>query len=731
MRQPLALDILKTTSAGKSYSIEISSTEMRDHSYVTEGQADPRNLAKTTCLELSRCSAVSNQFDNMRRSMTSFPRPIKGIVADMASLCRRSSELSDPDTDSASETETELVKTDSPAKICPIFPSDVAKTQLTSLDADFILTPPVTPRPKCLSSPERIASEMSLYEADATADDVAVETPTLSPRPASGPEPTSPDTSISAQIKCKPAPDGVDHFVVDDPFTGPLVSHPPKREPRPSSLSTICLTNVTSIGSYYQTNCLKTCIQRTVGSMRMSSKDNISVKIVNGRIVHTSNREMSRRAPNTYKALTNPSNAASSDEADSSSGNDTRPGCARTGNQFAVTAGCTPDPYPLCDHSYSNHAPRTIAKFSAPPSPALVDPRSSEILRAALLNHTVPPTSNSAPERPPPPPYRPAETHSRDFASESDRAEFDAKLRFSADERRSKKLLRNKQCELRKLRLTAECCPGAVATDSASAAVTSSGSTGSTTSWPQLTSRQKAIRERDGSYVKITGSYQDDYVYYATKRSRGRPRKPSNDETSGFVPKETYPVIAYSAARHVPALPQGANVKITSTQSNEFFDWYHDLSTTEDKDSHFSAAPSFTLASDSTQDFAENDKKSPTDEPANQPSATLQREGDMTPEAFLSLLNDMDPTGLQELERTLSLDVTPDEGLKQAACADPELRRTSVRTPSSSPPQLTTVSMYWNDLPGLIIDCVQFIRLVDIHKQVYAHFLHLLYAPVI
>ena len=36
----------------------------------------------------------------------------------------------------------------------------------------------------------------------------------------------------------------------------------------------------------------------------------------------------------------------------------------------------------------------------------------------------------------------------------------------------------------------------------------------------------------------------------------------------------------------------------------------------------------------------------------------------------------------------------------------------------SAVPELTIVSMYWNDLPGLIINGRQYVRLVDIHKQV-------------
>lgn len=39
-------------------------------------------------------------------------------------------------------------------------------------------------------------------------------------------------------------------------------------------------------------------------------------------------------------------------------------------------------------------------------------------------------------------------------------------------------------------------------------------------------------------------------------------------------------------------------------------------------------------------------------------------------------------------------------------------------SPSSAPPELTTVNMFWNDLPGLLIEGREYVRLVDIHKQI-------------
>jgi hypothetical protein len=42
----------------------------------------------------------------------------------------------------------------------------------------------------------------------------------------------------------------------------------------------------------------------------------------------------------------------------------------------------------------------------------------------------------------------------------------------------------------------------------------------------------------------------------------------------------------------------------------------------------------------------------------------------------------------------------------------------ATRGAASAPPELVTISMYWNDLPGLVIQGQQYIRLVDIHRQV-------------
>jgi len=39
-------------------------------------------------------------------------------------------------------------------------------------------------------------------------------------------------------------------------------------------------------------------------------------------------------------------------------------------------------------------------------------------------------------------------------------------------------------------------------------------------------------------------------------------------------------------------------------------------------------------------------------------------------------------------------------------------------TSTVAPPELCVVNMFWNDLPGLVIDGHEYVRLVDIHRQV-------------
>ena len=80
-----------------------------------------------------------------------------------------------------------------------------------------------------------------------------------------------------------------------------------------------------------------------------------------------------------------------------------------------------------------------------------------------------------------------------------------------------------------------------------------------------------SIGTDDGkNYVKIPGHYQDDFVYYATKRARGRPRKSLPDATVS-IPTST---AGHTASR--PTAVGGINV----------FDWYREMAQT-DKSTRF------------------------------------------------------------------------------------------------------------------------------------------------
>lgn len=80
-----------------------------------------------------------------------------------------------------------------------------------------------------------------------------------------------------------------------------------------------------------------------------------------------------------------------------------------------------------------------------------------------------------------------------------------------------------------------------------------------------------SVGSDDGkSYVKIPGHYQDDFVYYATKRARGRPRKSLQDPTTSTPT---------SAAGHVTSRP-------TAVGGINVFDWYREMAQT-DKSTRF------------------------------------------------------------------------------------------------------------------------------------------------
>jgi len=82
----------------------------------------------------------------------------------------------------------------------------------------------------------------------------------------------------------------------------------------------------------------------------------------------------------------------------------------------------------------------------------------------------------------------------------------------------------------------------------------------------KLLAEKKKAERNERNYVKITGSYKDDFVYYATRNYRGRPRKAP----------EPYLDPAAKPFKPIPA--GGVND----------FDWYRDLSRA-DKTSYFSS----------------------------------------------------------------------------------------------------------------------------------------------
>jgi len=80
-----------------------------------------------------------------------------------------------------------------------------------------------------------------------------------------------------------------------------------------------------------------------------------------------------------------------------------------------------------------------------------------------------------------------------------------------------------------------------------------------------------SVGSDDGkSYVKIPGQYQDEFVYYATKRARGRPRKSLYDATTSNPSTNT---------GHTPSRP-------TAVGGINVFDWYREMANT-DKSTRF------------------------------------------------------------------------------------------------------------------------------------------------
>ena len=71
--------------------------------------------------------------------------------------------------------------------------------------------------------------------------------------------------------------------------------------------------------------------------------------------------------------------------------------------------------------------------------------------------------------------------------------------------------------------------------------------------------RKKVLSKDQKNYVKIPGSYQDEFVYFATRNYRNRPRKPLEP----------------------PPDPNAKPGKIPTVQGLNVFDWYRDLSKTD------------------------------------------------------------------------------------------------------------------------------------------------------
>ena len=311
-------------------------------------------------------------------------------------------------------------------------------------------------------------------------------------------------------------------------------------------------------------------------------------------------------------------------------------------------------------------------------------------------------------------------------------------------------------------------------------------------------------RRSDRNYVKITGSYQNDFVYYATKKTRGRPH--------------------VSAATGLSVPPKLAPVGGVSV-----FDWYRDLSRT-DKSSRFGSAvaaqptaaaavkpvasramqesdvvdlvmemmPSVGEAkpyggfSSSSADAAKDEafvgaEKAlavPVSDDLNLMAEEVRTFLNSMGEAELSLLEGLSDGGggaggggggggsakgesplvggfsaaaastasnLLDLDDINDNDLltadygninailgdlappqepppkTPSAGGDTSTPSPPVLASTPCKADaapppppplSSAPPDLTVVSMFWNDLPGLVIGSEQFVRLVDIHKQI-------------
>ena len=283
----------------------------------------------------------------------------------------------------------------------------------------------------------------------------------------------------------------------------------------------------------------------------------------------------------------------------------------------------------------------------------------------------------------------------------------------------------------------------------------------------------------DKSFVKITGSYQDDFVYYTTKNKRKARKEPTSRPISDLIPQPMHK---------------------SGVAASGVFDWYRDLSKL-DKSSRFGVPEtSSTPPLDNTDDSCSSMEVPPTaaaqpaplkdsemvdlvcelsamSAPAETPAVPDDHLHSMA-EQVRSMINNMDQNDIQSVldstgfDNMLPISTNPplatgsevledledinDKDLLYNGMSNITSIISDLETPASiapqstattsnvgldnsvvyseaqkpttttltqsfvnqTPPELTVVSMYWNDLPGLIISDRQYVRLVDIHKQV-------------
>ena len=283
----------------------------------------------------------------------------------------------------------------------------------------------------------------------------------------------------------------------------------------------------------------------------------------------------------------------------------------------------------------------------------------------------------------------------------------------------------------------------------------------------------------DKNFVKITGSYQDDFVYYTTKNKR-KPRKGME------IFQRPLTELIHSDPRTVP-----------SSSGVSTFDWYRDLSKL-DKSSRFgmpesSATPPLDNTTDSCSSTGTSSRPAPENDSemvdllcdlSAISSTTIETHTASSvddlhsmAEQVRSMINNMNQNDIQSVLESTSFDnllpienvasnttlstnntvledlddindkdllyngmsnipslitdlettSSPNQGVtssvESSTLSPPAHKSVSSSSLSQSlvnqtPPELTVVSMYWNDLPGLIINERQYVRLVDIHKQV-------------